>query len=92
MPPPRGLRRALPPVLWAAGLAVGDLEGYGVDVLGAEVDVVEAPGPAVGHGHLVDLVEVEQDPLLELPLAGHADAPGHLARELAEEGLHEVEP
>lgn len=60
-PPPssRAPARASP-VFWATGLAVSDLEGYGVDVLDAEDDVIEAPSPAAGYGHPVGLVEAVQ--------------------------------
>ena len=60
-PPPssRAPARAFP-VLWATGLAVSDLEGYGVDVLDAEDDVIEAPSPAAGYRHPVGLVEAVQ--------------------------------
>ena len=77
-PPPssRAPARASP-VLWATGLAVSDLEGYGVDVLDAEDDVIEAPSPAAGYRHPVGLVEAVQV-LVRASACRARGGPGHL--------------
>ena len=68
-PPPssRAPARAFP-VLWATGLAVSDLEGYGVDVLDAEDDVIEGiidSSLVRVHVH-VDVLDAEDD-VIEAP-------------------------